>query len=228
MVLVIAHRGASGYCPENTLKSIEEAIKRGSDIVEIDLRMTKDNQIVLMHDESVDRTTNGKGYVNELTLQQLKELDAGDGEEVPLLTEVIGAFAENDIKFMLDVNSKGYERSLIEIIQKYRLEDRSIISGVHEPLKVIKSLDSRLTIAPSFDKASKEQIIEALAMSAGIFNCNYLAMTREAVDEAHKHGLQVIVWVVDEVETMHKMIEYGADGITTDYPDVLSNMIRIT
>lgn len=225
MVLVIAHRGASGYYPENTLKSIEQAIKMGCDVVEIDLKMTKDKQIVLMHDDAVDRTTNGKGLVKDLTIKQLRTFDAGGGERIPLLTEVIEMFGGSDVKFMLDISSKGYEEQITEIIHYNSLDMRTIVSGAHEPLRLIKLLNPRLRIAPSFDKASDHSIMETASMGAEIFNCNHASISRETVDMAHVFDLQVIAWGVNKIENVHRMLEIGVDGITSDYPDVLRRTI---
>lgn len=227
MVLVIAHRGASGYYPENTLKSIEYAIEMGSDIIEIDLKMTKDHQIVLMHDEAVDRTTNGKGWVKDLTVQQLKALDAGGGERVPLLTEVMELYKKGEVKFMFDISSPGYEEQIVDLIHKHNYDTRSVVSGAYEPLRFIKLLDPKLKIAPSFDRASDHSIMETASMGAVIFNCHHASISREAVDIAHVYGLQVIAWGVNEVESVHRMIEVGADGITSDYPDVVRRMVSL-
>lgn len=227
MVLVIAHRGASGYYPENTLKSIEYAIEMGSDIIEIDLKMTKDHQIVLMHDEAVDRTTNGKGWVKDLTVQQLKALDAGGGERVPLLTEVMELYGKSEVKFMFDISSPGYEEQIVDLIHKHNYDARSVVSGAYEPLRFIKLLDPKLKIAPSFDRASDHSIMETASMGAVIFNCHHASISREAVDIAHVYGLQVIAWGVNEVESVHRMIEVGADGITSDYPDVVRRMVSL-
>jgi len=227
MVLVIAHRGASGYYPENTLKSIEHAIRMDSDIIEIDLKMTGDRQIVLMHDEAVDRTTNGKGFVKDLTVQQLKALDAGGGERVPLLTEVMELYEKSDVEFMFDISSPGYEEQIVELIHMHNYDARSIVSGAYGSLRFIKLLDPRLKIAPSFDRASERSIMESASMGAVIFNCHHASITREAVDIAHVYGLQVIAWGVNEIESVHRMIEAGADGITSDYPDVVRRMVSL-
>jgi len=228
MVLVIAHRGASGYYPENTLKSIQYAIEMGSDIVEIDLKMAMDGQIVLMHDDAVDRTTNGKGLVKDLTVQQLKMLDAGGGERVPLLTEVMELFEKSTVEFMFDISSPGFEEQIVELIHKQKFDTRSIVSGAHNPLKLIKLLNPKLKIAPSFDIASDHSIMETAAMGAGIFNCHHASISRDVVNIAHVYGLQVIAWVVNEIEDVHRMIEVGADGITSDYPDVVRRIVRST
>jgi glycerophosphoryl diester phosphodiesterase len=225
MVLVIAHRGASGYYPENTMKSIENAIKMGSDMVEIDLKMTKDKHIVLMHDDAVDRTTNGHGLVQDLTTKQLRTLDAGGGEKVPLLTEVIGMFGGRGVRFMFDISSKGYEEQLTEIIHRHNLDVGTIVSGAHEPLRLIKLLNPRLRIAPSFEKASDLTIMETASMGAEVFNCHHAPISRETVDMAHVFNLQVIAWGVNNIEHIHRMIEIGVDGITSDYPDVVRRAI---
>ena len=225
MVLVIAHRGASAYYPENTLKSIGNAVSMGSDIVEIDLKVTKDGQIVLMHDDTVDRTTDGKGRVGDLTLKQLSGLDAGGAERVPSLEEAMEFMGGSEAGIMFDISSSGYERRLVEVIREYDFETRSIVSGAHEPLRAIKALDQSLRIAPSFDTATDEGIMEAKDMAAPIFNCRHASVSRDIVDRAHLNGLLVIVWVVNDVKNIWRMIEMGVDGITTNCPDVLRQLV---
>ncbi|MEM2886363.1 MAG: glycerophosphodiester phosphodiesterase family protein [Thermoproteota archaeon] len=223
---MIAHRGASGHCPENTLKGIEEAISIGCDVVEIDLKVTRDGHIILMHDDYLDRTTNGRGEVKRATLDQIKNLDAGEGERVPLLTEVFERFETSGAKFMLDVSNAGFEERLVKVVKSFDFEDRSIFSGSHGPLALIKSLDPKLKIAPSFDRASREGVAKSLSMGADIYNCNYRTVSRHLVELAHRSGLQVIVWVVNDTDEMGKMIDVGVDGITTDYPDALLGVAR--
>ncbi|MGQ9514190.1 MAG: glycerophosphodiester phosphodiesterase [Thermoproteota archaeon] len=225
LVLVIAHRGASGHFPENTMKSIERAIGLGSNIVEIDLRSTRDNHVVLIHDEFVDRTTNGHGKVRDLTLNQLRTLDAGVGEKIPVLTEVFDRFKMSDIVFMLDIVETGFEQQVVDLVKRFNFERRTIFSGAHAPLISIKSIDPKLKIAPSFDKASREGVDIAKRMGAEMYNCNYRSISKEVVEEAHRAGLDVIVWVVNEVDSMRRMIEMGVDGITTNYPEVLFDLV---
>jgi glycerophosphoryl diester phosphodiesterase len=221
LVLVIAHRGASGHCPENTIRAIEEAIMLGSDVVEVDLKMTVDGHIVLMHDDFVDRTTNGKGRVDHMTMEQIRELDAGEGEKVPLLSEVLERYEESKAKFMLDVGNNGFERRLVELVKSFHFEERTIFSGVHGALALIKSLEPKLMIAPSFGRASREGVLKAVSMGAEIYNCDHRSISRDLVEMAHRSGLQIVVWVVNGIEEMKRMIEMGVDGITTNNPDVL-------
>jgi glycerophosphoryl diester phosphodiesterase len=106
-VLIVAHRGASAYEPENTIRSFDNAFQLGADFVELDVRLSKDGSLVVIHDEAVDRTTNGSGLVRDLTLSELKLLDAGKGEKIPTLEEVLELFSEPEHKFFIEVKEPG-------------------------------------------------------------------------------------------------------------------------
>jgi len=224
VAFVVAHRGASAYAPENTLKAIEKAIAQGADFIEIDIKLSKDGYIVLMHDSTVNRTTSGQGNVGDLTLSRLKEFDAGEGERIPLLDDVF-KFINPQIGLMLDLADSGFEELLVEKICKFDLVDKVIVSGAHSPLSKIKNLHSKIKIAPSFNKLQSNLIEKALSLKAEIFNCYYNILTKELVKEAHKYGMMVTAWVVNKEEDIKRMIKFEVDGITTDKPDVVRRLL---
>ena len=130
-MLKIAHRGASGYEPENTLRSFRKAIELNSDAIELDVQLTKDHKLVVIHDETVNRTTNGKWKVSELTLKELKKLDAGKGEKIPTLEEVIKV-CRNKCKLNIEIKELNSVKKVIEIVVKERFVKQTIISSNHK------------------------------------------------------------------------------------------------
>jgi glycerophosphoryl diester phosphodiesterase len=145
-IMVIAHRGASGYAPENTVSAFKKAIMMKADMIEFDVHLTKDGKVVLMHDKTVDRTTDGKGKVKEMTLKELKKLDAGlwfdkkfKGEKIPTLEKVLKKF-KGKILFNIEIKSEGTEEEIVRLIKKYKLEKDVMVSSFnHQFLKKIKT-----------------------------------------------------------------------------------------
>jgi len=126
-MLIIAHRGASAYEPENTLRAIEKALDFHADMIEIDVRMSKDNQIVVIHDDTVNRTTNGIGRVVDLTLEKLKKLDAGKGERIPTFEEVINYVKEIAI-LVVEIKVTNIEKSVVKIVEREGIEKGVMIT----------------------------------------------------------------------------------------------------
>jgi glycerophosphoryl diester phosphodiesterase len=138
-VLIVAHRGASAYEPENTIRSFERAFKLGADFVELDVRLSKDGVLVVIHDEAADRTTNGSGLVRSLTLNQLRLLDAGKGEKIPTLKEVLERFNRDEHMFFIEAKEPGLEEKLLEAIAEHKAQNRvTVTSFYHSVLKKIK------------------------------------------------------------------------------------------
>jgi len=124
-VLIVSHRGASAYEPENTIRSFEKAFKLGADFVELDIRLSKNGALVVIHNEAVDRTPNGSGLVRNLTLKQLKLLDMGKGEKIPTLNEVLEHFNEEKHKFFIEAKEPGLEEKLLETFLEYKAPRQS-------------------------------------------------------------------------------------------------------
>ncbi|WP_018664482.1 glycerophosphodiester phosphodiesterase family protein [Heyndrickxia acidiproducens] len=227
---VIAHRGASGYAPEHTLAAYELAKKQGADFIEIDLQMTKDGRLIAMHDDTVDRTTNGQGLVKDHTLSQIKALDAGSwfspddkGEKVPELEEIIRHFGTS-IPYYIEIKNSDSEmvRKLVEVLRRHRL----IGKNSHKGQVVIESFHAKSLIA--FDKKYpdteiiqlgdplKMNIEEVKTYADGVGpSLNHLSET--FVKRAHKNGLAVHVWTVDNRETKQKLQKWQVDAIFTDF-----------
>ncbi|MEM3637807.1 MAG: glycerophosphodiester phosphodiesterase family protein [Conexivisphaerales archaeon] len=226
MVSVIGHRGAAGYEPENTFRSFELAIKMGVQYVETDIRVTKDNHLVLIHDRNVSRTTNGFGNVDEMTLEQLKRLDAGKGERIPTLQEALDEFSSL-VGFVLEVKVPGTENSIAKMVINKRTEASTyIVSFYHRSILRIKRNYPKIKCGIIYSCDPINHIALASASMADTLVPNYNYVTKRLVSDVHKTHLEIHTWTVNSEEIAKNLILLGVDGITSDYPDVVINAAR--
>lgn len=216
----IAHRGASAYEPENTLASFKKAIDMNADMIEFDVRCTQDSQLVVIHDKKVDRTTDGSGLVGHKTLSELKELDAGNGEKIPTLDEVLELF-RGKTRFAIELKENGVEDKIVKQIKKHGLEEDSfVISYRPNRLKVIKYLEPSIkTGLISF--SSMNFIKNALNCGADAVAPFHWFVSNNTVRKARENGLHLFTYVVDESVKARVLRERGVQGIVTNRPDVL-------
>jgi glycerophosphoryl diester phosphodiesterase len=233
--LVIGHRGAAGLAPENTLSAIQVAIDLGADAVEFDVQRTSDGELVIMHDNDVDRTTNGEGFVRNLTLVEIKSLDAGSwfsddytGEPVPTVRDVFNLVQDNDILLFIELKDPflytGIESEIVDLIAEYGYENRVyILSFYHRSLEIIRDLNPDLILSGLWSESPSED-----GDGFDVVNARYTILTRPAefINMYHVQGIEVIVWTVDDSEIMIRLIEAGIDGIITDYPDILLDILN--
>lgn len=246
--IIVAHRGASAYAPENTLASIKKAIAMGVDMVEIDVQLTKDKQIVLMHDLTVDRTTNGKGRVKDLLFDDIRKLDAGlwfstefAGEKIPTLEEVIET-VKGKCKLLIEVKrvktkNPEIEAKIIQLIDKYKAYNWCVVQSFEtEVIKNIQAIDKsvechklvtmNLSVLPlHLDSRIKTGTIYKYKTVQAI-NPYFKMLNKRKVDKIHSRGQKIITWTVNEKEDMKRMIEMGVDGIITNYPDRLIELLK--
>lgn len=224
MVLKIAHRGASYYAPENTLEAFKKALKLKVDVVEFDVHHTKDGKLIVMHDDNVNRTTEGIGPIHNFSLKQIKKLHKPNGELVPTLQEVLDVL-KNKCICKIDIKDKGTVDKVIKLIKKNNMEDSVIVTcEVLSILKKIKKLSTNIKLeAGGFGyrkRISIKKIIEkAKSVKADIISPHYTIATKKLVNEAHKNKLKVHVWTVDKKSMIEKMKKIGVDGITTNFLD---------
>ncbi len=217
--IIIAHRGASAYEPENTLRSFTRAIEMGADMIELDVRLSRDKHLVIMHDEKVDRTTNGHGFVKEKMLSELKKLDAGMGESIPTLEEVI-ALAKGKAGFVIELKEPGTEGGALNLIKINNLiEDVFIVSFNQDLIKGVKDLEPKIKTglilfsSPDPIRLAKECHADAVAPFHDF-------VPKELIERAHKNNLKLITWTVDSREEAETLIDAGVDGIVTNKPDL--------
>lgn len=236
-IAVIAHRGGAGIMPENTLAAFAHAIRLGCDYVEIDVRTTRDGKLVIMHDRTVDRTTNGSGAVNELTLNAIRKLDAGAkfsplyrGEKVPTLDEVF-ELCRRKINVYIDHKEAPIE-AILRTIRRHRMEKQVVIYGGLDRLKQWKQAARHLPVMPSLPQEHRKpggiaELKNLLPLEA--LDGDMTSWTPELVQEAHREGIVVYVdnlGFTDTPEGYRQSIEMGVDGIQTDYPDDLLRFLK--
>lgn len=224
---VIGHRGAAFYEPENTLRSIKKAIEFGVDFVEIDVHLSKDKKIVVIHDDKVDRTTNGRGYVLEFNLADLKKLDAGKGEKIPTLQEVI-YLAKDKVNLIIELKCPGITKPVTDIINKNDIEKNVyVISFWHDMVKEIKAINKNIKTGVLFVGNPIDANKLALNANADMLDLNFKFLTKKLVTEAHNAGLEVFTWNVDDKGYIKQVTDTGVDAIGSNKPDLLVNYFKL-
>jgi glycerophosphoryl diester phosphodiesterase len=232
-MLKIGHRGAAGYAPENTLASFRRAVELGADAVEFDLHRTRDGHFVVIHDDTVDRTTNGTGEVAAYTLAELRRLDAGSwkgpefaGEPIPSFAEVIEGFPTIALFAELKAGSArdpGVEDALAEFLSERRALPRVRVSSFdHRALRRLRGLLPELETGALFAGLPVDFVSLALDCGARALHPSFRHLTADAVAEAHRAGLAVNAWTVNDLADIAAMRGIGVDGLFSDYPDRLS------
>jgi glycerophosphoryl diester phosphodiesterase len=220
IVLKIGHRGAKAYEPENTLSSFRLAIELGVDAVELDVRKTVDNELVVIHNANVNKTTDGSGAVNELTLEEIQRFVTEKGEHVPTLEEVLDAVAKR-VKVLVELKENGTEEQVISLIRKKRLTENVIIISFHEDaLKKVRELSDEVETGLIYVR-HKNPIQTALDLKAEYLLPLYRFTHSSNVKKAHEAGLKVIVWPINNKEEVDEYKKKGVDGIASDRPDIL-------
>lgn len=214
MTELIGHRGYSARYPENTLLSFKKAIEVGCAGIELDVRLTKDNKVVVIHDKNLERTTNGKGLVNDYTLKELKKIDAGRGERIPTLKEVLEEI--KGVKLLIEL--KEYSEKICSETVKLAGKRRNtfFISFSIEAIQNIKKINPRLKTGLIFSKplVGPEQylrFINALCPRVDRLDSKVKAFARQ-------YGLDIYVWTVDTISELKEVLQYGVTGVVSNDP----------
>ncbi|WP_069174024.1 glycerophosphodiester phosphodiesterase [Streptomyces griseus] len=216
--LTIGHRGLMGVAPENTLRSFRCAEQAGMDAVELDLHLSKDSALIVMHDADVDRTTDGTGPIADKTLDELRRLDAGEGERVPVFEEVLDAIGS---PLQAEIKDVAAARALAEVMQRRKLAGRVEVSSFHdEAVAEIAQLVPGVRTVLIAGRWGGDVVDRAAAVGAATLALNIRRLTAEVVEEAHARGLEVIGWVVNTVDQLRLARALGLDGATTDHPEI--------
>ena len=224
-MMIIGHRGAAALEPENTLLSIALAMEIGVDAVEIDVRLSKDKEIVVIHDSTVDRTTNGTGPVSSYTLKEMKKLDAGKGETIPTLQEVIDLIG-NKVRLVIELKEESTERRVVELTKRNNLDDNVyVISFWHRLVKTVKEMDSRIKTGVLLVGCPVDVCIATQA-SADALVMEYTFVNRKFVEIAHKEGLKVFIWNIDDRHLLKHYDNMRVDGIGSNDPRMLLEYFR--
>lgn len=223
-MLKIGHRGAMGYEPENTLRSFKKALELGVDMVELDVYVLKTGELVVIHDDKVNRTTDGKGYVIDKSFEDIRALDAGQGEKVPTLKEV---FDLVDKKVPINVELKGENtaKPVAELIKNYigekgwTTEHFLVSSFDHYELKDFKELMPEIRVGALITGIPIGYSDYAKSLDAYSVNLNLEFINKRFVDDAHDKGFKVFVYTVNDEDDIERMRQLGVDGLFSNYPD---------
>lgn len=229
MIKTIGHRGAAALEPENTLRGFRKAIELGLDYVEFDIHRCKSGELVVMHDETVDRTTNGNGFVKDLTLQQLKKLDAGKGEQIPTLQEAIDCCKEK-IKMCIELKAARLENDTVaEIIDNNVVESSMVKSFFHEYSKNVKEIAAAKNLQLKTGiliVGNPVDIVEvAKAAKADFVSANHCFVDGRMVKLLKNAGLGITVWNCDNEHDIQRMLKLNVDMIASNRPDLLMKVL---
>ncbi|MEU9892667.1 glycerophosphodiester phosphodiesterase [Streptomyces phaeochromogenes] len=216
--LTIGHRGIMGVEPENTLRSFIAAQQAGLDLIELDLHLSKDGALVVMHDAEVDRTTDGSGPIAEKTLAELRVLDAGRGERVPVFEEVLDAVTA---PLQAEIKDVAAARALAEVMNRRDLVGRVEVLSFHdEAIAEIARLVPGVRTALVASRYGVDVVERATAVGATSLVLNIRRLTLEVVEHARKADLRIIGWVVNTQDHLRLVRALELDGATTDYPEI--------
>ncbi|MGC2237194.1 MAG: glycerophosphodiester phosphodiesterase [Pyrinomonadaceae bacterium] len=251
--MVFAHRGGGGLFPENTLGAFEYSAKMGVDVLELDVHGTSDGALVVMHDATVDRTTDGRGRIAEMTLGEIKKLDAGysfstdggrtfpfrgKGITVPTLEEIFAAFPETTFNIEPKQETPSIIKPLCSLIHERKMADKTIIGSFRQAiLSEFRGECSEVATSASPSEVSKFLTLSKTGLSQSYsppmqalqvpeYIGSLQIVSKEFVDAAHRRNLKVHVWTINETADMQRLLGLGVDGIMTDYPDRLLNLLR--
>ena len=254
-VLVIAHQGGDGVRPGDTLFAFEHAVAMGSDVLEMDAHLTKDGEIVLMHDEKVDRTTDGAGFIEDLTLAELKKLDAaykwsnddgktfpyrGKGIQVPTLREVFEKFPQMRYLIEIKLTENPIEKPFCNLIHEFNMEEKVIVGSFHDD-----AMASFRKTCPEVATGAARNEVTAFVLLDKVFLSGWVSpryqalevpwekseskgipvLTERFIRESHAKNIRVEPWTVNDPELMKQYIAWGVDGIITDRPDLLIEVL---
>lgn len=223
-ILNIGHRGAKGHLAENTLESIKKALEMGVDGIEIDVHKCASGELVVFHDFTLDRMTNGSGEVSKQSLSQLKQLKVLGKYEIPTLIEVLDLIAG---KYLINIELKGKNTALgtFETVMDY-VQNKSwkynqflVSSFQQNELQNLYNLNKNIPLAVLTKASVSDAIQFALTVQAHAIHPNFALVTMDNVKAAHEKGLKVNTWTVNEKETIERMKSYGVDGIISDFPN---------
>ncbi len=240
---LFAHRGACAHAPENTLAAFNLASEHGADGIELDAKLSADGHVIVIHDQTVDRTTNGRGKVSELTLAELKALDAGAkfspqfaGEPIPTLDEVFAALGK---RLLINVELTNYASAadalvpkVIELVRRRGLEEWALFSSFH-PLnlwraqRMLPAVPRGFLMLPGKAGTLAYRLIDRL-LSLEFSHPYYTDVTQNSVDAQHRRGRGVNVWTVDQPDEMRRLAGLAVDGIITDDPQLARQALEVT
>jgi len=254
--LVMAHQGGDGVWPGDTMYAFAHAVEIGADVLEMDAHITKDGNIVLMHDEAVDRTTDGSGLIEDLTLAEIKKLDAaydwsiddgqtfpfrGQGVDVPTLDELFEGFPQIRYVIEIKLTTNPIDKPLCDLIRSHGMQDKVIVASFHD-----EAMTNFRTTCPEVATSASRGEVTRIVLLGKVFlsglvtphyqtiqppfdpedSLNIPIMTKRFIRESHAKNIHVEPWTVNDPELMRQYIEWGVDGIITDRPDLMIEILE--
>lgn len=238
---IYAHRGSSGTHPENTLAAFKVAAGLPIFGVEFDVHMTKDEELVIIHDEKINRTSNGKGFVKDMTLAELQTYDFGSwfskeskGEVIPTLYEVLELFSETSLQLNIELKSDifpypGMAEKVLDLVGAMKLDSRVVISSFnHEMIRTVKQLAPHIQTAALFMEVLVDPLQYVRAIPADALHITKHAALRPSAKKVIEEGVPVQVFTVNKASQMKALKEIGVRAIFTDYPEIMKNHLNNT
>ena len=254
MTIIVAHRGASAQAPENTMEAFRRGFEAGADAIELDVHLTADGHVVVIHDDTVDRTTDGTGLVREMTLREVKRLDAGykftqdsgetypyrgQGVIVPTLEEVYREFPNVPVNVEIKEARPDIEQAVWKVIEEAEAAGRTLVVSETTPVirRFRKASSGRVATASSVGEIVAFDLLRRLRLSKllrlpyqglqgpEVYGRILYVVTPRFVRAAHEQGLRVDVWTINSEPDMRRLLAFGVDGIMTDRPDVLAQVL---
>jgi glycerophosphoryl diester phosphodiesterase len=236
-IVRVAHRGASALYPENTLLAFRRAIEQGVDALEVDVHLTRDDELVVIHDPALERTTNGHGRIYEQSLREIRQLDAGQGEKIPLLKEVVQLAHEAEIRLCVEV--KGTTESdelkitdaIIQTLKANSFLSQTIItsfssSALLRAKAISPEVSTMLDPSPQDGSLSPRQICaQVLRAGANCLSYDFRFLTPNIVRECQLTGLALWPWAPDDPDDIQQVLIWDVDGIMTNRPDALNKVL---
>jgi glycerophosphoryl diester phosphodiesterase len=234
---VVGHRGAMGHAPENTMASFRKGVELGAPMVELDIHLSADGRLVVIHDDTLNRTTNGSGPVGDLTADEIGRLDAGSwfspdfaGERVPMLDEVLD-WARGRVGLVIELKLgpvwyPGIEGVLVETLRRHdATAEVLVISNDHHAVRRVKQLDASVKTAIMYGGRMLDPVGMAQAADVEAVRPGHFMLLPEDVAVCHAAGLAVIPWTVNDAASMRRVVSMGVDGMSSNYPELLSQIV---
>ena len=232
MFINYAHRGASEYYPENTCSAFDAGIRMGANGVETDVQRTRDGELVLFHDASLERVTGVKGMLCDYTLEELSRLsvrsrDGSRSDVIPTLEGFLAGYGSLDITFAIELKADGVARDTIDLLERYHMREKTVLTSFNfESIREAKAYAPQYRVGLLYG-ADEPDPLEKIQSVGGEQLCPHAAMlTKEMVDRYHALGLNVRAWGVKDLALMKHVIACGADGMTVNFPDVLAAYLK--
>lgn len=223
-MFIIGHRGACGYEPENTILSFKKALQLGVDMIEFDVRKSLDDKLVVIHDATVNRTTNGTGAVADMTFEQLRKLDADKGQQIPTLQEALD-FINRKVRVNIEIKAVDAVSELANVVNNYITKKGwspadFLISSFHlSALQEFHQLVSTIQLMLIFSKIPNNYLEQVHSIPVQMVAISAASISREIVDQMHHNSIPVIVYTVNDSKEIERMKTLSVDGICSNYPD---------